>query len=223
MSLEGIKSENIKAVIFDMDGLMFDTEALNMKGWIHAGTQHGHTITEDHIRAHIGSNLPTTKKLMQEQFGPGFDFDAIRKERIDFAFNYIKAHGMPLKPGLKELLNHLKANSIKTAIATSSEERFVRYYLEHARLDHNFDVIVCGDQVKRSKPFPDIFLLAAAQLALKPENCVVLEDSYNGVLAAHQAGIRVIMIPDLLPPTPEIEKLCFKQLQNLCEVIPYIA
>lgn len=212
----------IKAVIFDMDGLMFDTETLNMEGWKFAGKLHGYDMPEDLIRAHIGANAVTTRKLMQEHFGANFDFDAVRRDRIDHAFRYIKKHGMPLKPGLQKLLAYLKEKNIKTAIGSSSEERFVRFYLEHADLDHTFDVVVCGDMVDRSKPEPDIFLLALERLGVAAEQCLVLEDSYNGIIAAHRAGIRCVMIPDLLPPTPETEKLLFRRVHSLTDVIDLI-
>ena len=212
----------IEAIIFDMDGLMFDTESLNMRGWIYAGTLHGHAITEEQIRKHIGSNLAATKKMMTEQMGPGFDFDAVRQDRIDYAFRHIEEHGTPLKKGLRELLRYLKEKGFKTAIASSSEERFVQYYLRHAKLDHEFDAVVCGNKVERSKPHPDIFLKAASDLGCSPDECLVLEDSLHGVTAASRAGMRVVMIPDLVQPTPDVEALLCSKLDNLEEVIPLL-
>ena len=212
----------ISAIIFDMDGLMFDTEALNASAWKAAGKLHGFEMTDELLRAHIGTNLETTKRLMQSHFGPGFDFDAVRGDRIAYSLRHIEENGTPLKPGLRELLAYLDEKGIKTAIASSSEERFVRFYLEHAALGHEFDVIICGDKVKRGKPEPDIFLAALTELGVEADECLVLEDSYNGITAAHRAGIRSVMIPDLLPPTPEIEKLCFRKADALTDVIPII-
>ena len=119
----------LRAVIFDMDGLMFDTEALNMRGWKAAGKRHGYEMSDELIRSHIGANVETTKRLMLEHFGDSFDFDAVRRDRIDYAFRFIEENGMPLKPGLKELLAFLEQKDLKTAVASSSEERFVRFYL----------------------------------------------------------------------------------------------
>jgi len=212
----------IKAVIFDMDGLMFDTETLNAAAWKAAGKLHGFEMTDELLKAHIGSNVETTKRLMQEHFGADFDFEAVRAGRIAYSFRHIEENGMPLKPGLRELLAFLNQNGILTALATSSGEMFVRFYLEHAALDHEFDVIVSGDKVKKGKPEPDIFLTALAGLGVEAEECLVLEDSYNGITAAHRAGIRSVMIPDLLPPTPEIEKLFFRKADVLTDVIPLI-
>jgi HAD superfamily hydrolase (TIGR01509 family) len=205
-----------------MDGLMFDTEALNMRGWIEAGKLHGFEITEAHVRKHIGANVTTTKALMLEQFGEVFDFDRIRKDRIAWVFAYIEKNGTPVKSGLRELLAFLREKGLKTALASSTEERIVRVYLEHAHLEHRFDVVVCGDMAKEGKPAPDIFLLARSKLDVPAGACLVLEDSYNGILAAHRAGIRSVMIPDLLPPTPEMEKLFFRKLDALHDVIPLI-
>lgn len=214
----------VKAVLFDMDGLMFDTEALNMKGWKAAGKLRGLDMSEELIHGHIGANIATTKRLMNEHFGEGFDFDAVRKDRIDYAFSHIEKHGTPLKKGLKELLAFLRKKGLKTAVASSSERRFVEFYLEHAALEHAFDALICGDMVAagRGKPEPDIFLLAASTLGVAPAECLVLEDSYNGILAAHRAGIRSVMIPDLLPPTPETDALCFRRVDALPDVIPIL-
>ena len=212
----------IKAVIFDMDGLMFDTESLNAIAWKAAGKLHGFEMTEELLRAHVGCSLETTKKQMQSHFGARFDFDAVRAARIAHSFRYIEENGMPLKPGLRELLTYLDKKGLKTAIGTSSGEMFVHFYLKHAVLGHEFDVIACADKVKNGKPEPDIFLAALAGLGFEADECLVLEDSYNGIIAAHRAGIRSVMIPDLLPPTPEVEKLFFRKANVLTDVIPII-
>jgi len=205
-----------------MDGLMFDTEALNAAAWKSAGKFHGFDITEDVIRHQVGLNAAATKKHMQEHFGSGFDYDAVRGTRIEQAFQHIVENGMPLKPGLREILVYLNEKGLKTAIGTSSEEMFVSFYLKHATLEHEFDVIVCANDVKYGKPAPDIFLKALADLGVEADECLVLEDSYNGITAAHRAGIRSIMVPDLLPPTPEIEKLFFRKADSLADVIQII-
>jgi HAD superfamily hydrolase (TIGR01509 family) len=222
MTPDAAPESTLKAVIFDMDGLMFDTEALNMKGWKAAGKRHGYEMPDELIHSHIGANVETTKRLMREHFGDGFDFDAVRGDRIDFAFRFIEENGTPLKPGLKELLAFLERRGLKTAVASSSEERFVRFYLEHAKLGHEFDVLVSGDMVKKSKPEPDIFLAALSRLGTAAGETLVLEDSYNGIRAAHRAGIRSIMVPDLLPATPEMEALFFRKADDLFGVIPLI-
>lgn len=212
----------IAAVIFDMDGLMFDTEALNMRGWVEAGRRHGYEMTKEVVYGHIGANLATTRRLMTEHFGSGFDFDTVRADRVAWTFAHIERNGMPEKPGLRTLLAWLRASGLKTAIATSSERRFVDFYMAHTDLGHPFGAIVTGDRVARSKPEPDIFLKAAEELGADPADCVVLEDSYNGIRAAHAAGMRPIMVPDLLPPTPEVEALLYRRADSLDAVIPIL-
>ena len=212
----------IAAVIFDMDGLMFDTETLNMAAWIEAARRHGWTMTEEQVRVHIGADRATTRRLMEKRFGPDFDFDTIRADRVKIAFERIEREGVPLKPGLRELLSWLRSHGVRTAVGTSSDRSFVDFYMARADLDHPFDAIVTGDQVERGKPAPDIFLRAAEALDADPADCVVLEDSYNGVRAARAAGMLPIMVPDLLPPTPEIEPLLFRKADSLRGVIPIL-
>lgn len=232
------KLKNIKAVIFDMDGLMFDTENLNRKGWYAAAEKFGYEMTDEIIFSHIGTDLDTTRRLMTEHFikdHKDFNFDELRAERIAWSRDYIEKNGMPLKKGLNELLAWLKKFNFKTAIATSSGRDFVDFYLAHADIENNFDAIITwrngmkGEleeplsgklkQPLRGKPAPDIFLAAAEALNEKPENCLVLEDSYNGIKAAHAANMTAVMIPDLLPPTPEIIKLAYCVLDDLTQVI----
>lgn len=213
----------IAAVIFDMDGLMFDTEALNLRGWVAAAKKHGFEISESVIHRHIGANLTATRRIMEEQMGPSFDFDAVRADRVAYSFGEIEKHGMPEKPGLRELLKWLREQGIPTALATSSERRFVEFYMAHSNLGHPFNATVTGEQITRGKPEPDIFLKAAELLGVRPEGCVVLEDSYHGIKAAHAAGMRPIMVPDLLPPTPEIEPLLYRKADTLADVIPVLA
>ncbi|MDR1731720.1 MAG: HAD family phosphatase [Synergistaceae bacterium] len=221
-----IKRVPVEAVLFDMDGLMFDTEALNMRAWIEAGELHGFTITEEQIQKHIGLDVPNTKKVMQKQLGSSFDFDRVRKDRVAWALSCIEKNGTPVKEGLRELLAFLKEKKIKRAVASSTEENIVVFYVKNAGLiptpGADFDVFVCGDRVKSGKPAPDIFLLAAGELGVPPEKCLVLEDSYNGIRAARSAGMRSVMIPDLLPSTPDMEKLFFRKCGTLLEVIPLI-
>ena len=220
--MQNLKLKDIKAVIFDMDGLMFDTENLNRKGWYAAAEKRGYAMTDEIIFSHIGADLDTTRRLMTEHFiktHKDFNFDELRADRIAWTRDYIIRNGMPLKKGLNELLNWLDANNFKIAIATSSAMEFVEFYLAHADIKYKFQHIITWRAGMKGKPAPDIFLAAAKELNLKPEACLVLEDSYNGIKAAHAAGMQSIMIPDLLPPTPEILKLASCVLQDLTQVI----
>ncbi len=208
----------VKAVIFDMDGLMFDTEALNIKGWIDSGTKHGYVMTKEIVKRHIGTNLDMTRRIMLEHFGADFEFDIVRAGRISYSNAHIKEHGTPLKAGLIALLAWLREKKIKTAVATSSERSIFDFYMANTDLNHNFDAVITGDMVKKSKPEPDIFLKAASELGVQPETCMVLEDSYHGIKAAYAAKMMPVMIPDILPPTPEVSALLFAKAESLKDV-----
>lgn len=129
---------------------------------------------------------------------------------------------VPVKPGLHELLDFLRARKIKIAVATSSNRDTTLHLLTSAKVKDYFDAILCGDEIVKSKPDPEIFLKAAEKLQCLPSHCIVLEDSSNGVLAAHHAGMKVIMIPDLVEPTPETLCYVFKQMYTLSEVKNYL-
>ena len=214
--------ELLTAVIFDMDGLMFDTEALNMKAWAAAGAKHGFDITEDVMHEYIGLHLDGTRQRMTERFGAGFDFDAVRGDRIAWSAAWIEEHGLPLKPGLRELLSWLIQHDIPRAMATSSDQRVAGFYLSHTDVKGLFNVILTGDRIKHGKPAPDIFLTAAEALGAEPAGCVVLEDSYNGIRAAHAAGMMPVMVPDLLPPPPDILPLTYRVVKSLADVPPLL-
>ncbi|MCR5347595.1 MAG: HAD family phosphatase [Fretibacterium sp.] len=210
-------------VIFDMDGLMFDTEALNFKAWTVVGRKHGYEITEEDVRPQIGVAVPTARRLMKERFGPDFDYDAVRSDRIAWSFAWIEEHGTPEKPGLRELLTWLNREGIRKAVATSSGRETVDFYFDHdPGLAPFFDAVITWQPGMQGKPAPDIFFAAARSLDAEPERCVVLEDSYNGIRAAHAAGMIPIMVPDRLPPTPEILSLTRGKAEGLTEVIPIL-
>ena len=207
--------------IFDMDGLMFDTERLNLEGWRRAAAARGHVMTREMYCVHIGASRETTQRRMAEQFGPTFDFDAARADRLAWTRAQIEEHGTPLEPGLNELLSWLTEHGISTAIATSSDRDAVEFYLAHAPgLTHRFDAIATWEPGMEGKPAPDVFLKAAEMLGLPPVACVVLEDSHNGIRAAHAAGMRSIMVPDLLPATPDIAALATWVVPTLADAVP---
>ena len=205
-----------------MDGLMFDTEALNARGWHEAGARHGFDITVEDLNPCVGVDLPTSCRLLTERFGEGFDYWAIREERIAWCFGWIEEHGVPEKPGLRELLSWLDGTDLKRAVATASPRRMLDFYLSHLNLPLRFDALVTCEEGMRGKPAPDLFLAAAKALDAKPEECVVLEDSHNGIRAAHAAGMVPIMVPDRLPPTPEMESLFWRKADSLSAVIPLL-
>lgn len=208
----------LSAVIFDMDGVIFDTERLCRDSWRETAAKYGIDDIDEVFPQCIGSAEWVTRELFRVRYGDNLDFDAFR---ADAAVIFNKAGengGFPKKRGVTELLTYLKERSIKAGVASSTVTKRVRAELKEAGLDVYFDVIVGGDCVKRSKPEPDIFLHCLSLLGAAKEDALIIEDSHNGVKAAANAGIRCIMVPDLLPPTDETNALAFRTLPSLVEV-----
>lgn len=222
------KTENggnimIKAVIFDMDGLMFDTERIASEGWKEAGKQLGFSIDEQQFRQMRGRTAAAGRQLFREWYGEGISYDEGRKIRTAYLEQYVREHGTPIKDGLVELFQYLKEHAIPKAIATSSPREMAVLYFERAGLEFDFDQSVCGAEITNGKPAPDVFLKAAGKLGFSPEECLVLEDSFSGVRAGYAAGCHVIMIPDLQEPDEETRKMCDAVYGTLKDVIAYLS
>lgn len=195
-----------KAVIFDMDGLMFDTEQLLCKMWKRAGKEKGYILDDTIFYESIGSNVTETEKIFKKAYGPDFPYRTLRKTRLLYTDEYMEKEGVPLKEGLISILALLREKGVKIAVATSTEKKRALKVIRWAGITGNFECIIGGDDVKKSKPAPDIFLKAAEQLGVRPGECIVLEDSTKGIYAALSAGMFPIMVPDLKKPTPDILK-----------------
>ncbi|QTL96513.1 HAD-IA family hydrolase [Iocasia frigidifontis] len=208
----------IKAVIFDMDGLMFDTENMSKKLWKKLGQKHGYNFEDSFFDQVIGLDLSATIKVFKNTFGSDFPYEEYKKEKDEMMIKEIKDSGIPVKMGLKEAIKFLKENNTLIAVASSSKRSTINFYLESADLKDKFDFIIGGDEVKCSKPSPEIFLKCYKKLNLKKEQILILEDSINGIKAANKAEIKVVLIPDLVKVPCEIEKLTFAKLTDLTEV-----
>ncbi|HWR40780.1 MAG TPA: HAD family phosphatase [Patescibacteria group bacterium] len=211
-----------QALIFDMDGLMFDTERLGIDAYSRAGAEFGYEITSDFILQCIGRSARDTEQLFRNHFGADFPYPAVRQRRLEIAEQWIRSHGVPQKDGLPELMDTLDALRLPRAVATSTERVRAEPLLKAAQIFHRFDATVCGDEVASGKPAPDIFLLAAKKLGYPPAQCLVLEDSGPGIQAAHSAGIPAILIPDIKIPPPEISRLAFAVAASLREVPDFL-
>jgi len=212
------KIGKISLIIFDMDGLMFDTERIAISAWIKAGKDFGIEIEPEIVIDTIGLNIKGTEKVFKNYFGDSFPFDEVRKLRDEYAAQQIEENGIPAKAGLYELLEYLNEKEILKAVATSTERERAEKYLFFAKIRQLFDVVVCGDEVSRGKPEPDIFLEVARKLRCKPNECIVLEDSENGLRAALKAKMFPILIPDIKRPSKEVEGLIYRELGSLSEV-----
>ena len=211
-----------KLVIFDMDGTMLDTEPISMKGWHDAAQEMGFEVSMEEFRKvfmkMIGTNAVNCKAVMHGFFGDGFDMDRGHELCLAYMDRYFAEYGVPVKPGLVALLDKLDEQSIKKCVATSTGKERATHKLTMAGLAHRFEVIVGGDCVERSKPNPDIFLKAAADCGIAPADCVVIEDSLAGTEGGFRAGMRVVHVPDLLPPSEEVRGMAWVVCSDLFEV-----
>lgn len=216
------KKDTVKAVIFDMDGLMFNTEYLAVRTWQTAASQMGYQIPDELFVACTGLNRAATKEKVLRELGEHLDYDKTEEIHHRLFQDHIEKFGVEKKQGLVYLLRFLKECQVKTAVATSTGKNSAESLLKKAEVYEFFDRFVFGDMVQKSKPEPDIFLKAAELLGVAPQDCMVLEDSYNGIKAAHAAGMKPVMIPDLLPVTEEIKPLLYKNFETLEEVVPLL-
>lgn len=207
----------IKAVIFDMDGLMFDTERLALPCTAQAARENGWQMEPEDVRAVIGCNFRSAEEHFRSVYGDGFDYAPVRARALELMREHIDREGIPLKAGLLHLLDCLCRNNIRFTVATGSNEHTARRYFERAGIAHLFGDIMSGEKVERGKPDPQIYLRAAELLGVLPAECVVLEDSIYGIESAYLAGMIPIMIPDLLVPSEAARKMAFKVVSDLRE------
>ena len=208
-------------VIFDMDGVLFDTETIALDCWGEAAGTLGLSGWRELYPACIGITQPKTHALWRETWG--MEAAEAFGQEILTAFNRKYAgRPAPQKPGAAQLIARLHALGVPMAVASSTPEQRVRQHLSEAGFLERMTAVIGGDRLQRSKPAPDIFLLAAKELGAAPERCFVIEDSFNGIRAAHAANMRPIMVPDMLQPTEEIRALCEIVLPSLTEVETYL-
>ncbi len=206
------------AVIFDLDGVIVDTEPVSRDGWRYALKKMGLELEDRMFFKLVGLTAKGMEKVFRQEYGNGFSYEQAKWLRHEYVKEHVKKNGIKIKPGVPELLDFLDNRKIKRAIATSTNREFTEHKMIRAGIRDRFETIVCGDEIENGKPEPDIFLKAAEKLAVTPEKCLVIEDSENGIRAAHAAGINVIMVPDLKGPTEEILKLVCKVYPSLYEV-----
>ena len=203
-------------VIFDMDGVLFDSESVYIEGYVKYASQYP-DIRETSLSC-VGANGIRTREIFLEKYGEDFPFDEYYRK----VKTYVQSHTIPLKPYVDDILDHLQRMGVPVALASSTREETVRRMLDGAGLTAYFTAIICGDMVSHSKPHPEIFLYAAERMGVQPASCYVIEDSYNGIRAAANAGMRPIMVPDILQPDEEIRGLAEVVLPDLREVIAYL-
>lgn len=209
-----------EAVLFDMDGLMFDTERLAKKGLYEAAAELGLVPDMDLFIGITGCSGSDVQLRLLSYCGSEERYSELMRLEEEKVALWVREGGTPLKPGLKELLSLLKKKKVRCAVVSCSHRVRVMPCMEHSGLGEAFDLIITGEEVTNGKPAPDAYLIAAAKLGVAPDECLVLEDSVNGGNAGLAAGMDVALIPDLIMPT-EAEKERFTYVKSsLFDVIP---
>ncbi len=213
---------NLRAVVMDMDGLMLDTEGMSRAGWVRTFAERGLPFREDQFRELVGLNVSDVRKRMLAWYGPDFPFELVYARKLVHVDDIIAQEGIMQKPGLPEFLAAADSLGLAKAVATSTARKRALYKLERAGLAGRFAAFACGDEISNGKPAPDIFLLAARLLGLPPAECLALEDSDPGVLAAQAAGMRVLIIPDVKPPSAEARRAAWAVLPDLFQAAEFM-
>lgn len=211
---------NVRGILFDMDGLVLDTEKLYTRFWAEASEAMGYPMNRQQALGMRSLDSAASQAWLDTCFGPGVDYEEMHRIRVERMGAYIDAHGVELKPGIRELLDYLDSRDIPRAITSSSPPDRILEHLSKHGLDTRFTKLCSGYQVPNGKPAPDIYLYGAASLGLPAEACIALEDSPAGVLSAYRAGCLPVMIPDQDQPSPETAALLYAKADSLLDIIP---
>jgi beta-phosphoglucomutase-like phosphatase (HAD superfamily) len=214
---------SVQAVVFDMDGLMLDTEPLYKAAWQRACLELGYQFDDAHYARIIGRPTADGELELVQTFGSAFPLDAFRARWPHLWQTEADAGGIAVKTGLLELLTFVEQQRLRIAVATSTEAAFAEFSLRKAGLEGRFAVIVTGDQIQRGKPAPDIYLEAARRLNTEPSQCIALEDSEAGIRSASAAGMIALMIPDLTRPSAVAREAAFRVVPSLIEARDIVA
>lgn len=203
----------IRGAVFDMDGLMFDSERLVYENWQSMMDERGYAYSLDDFKQTVGRRKNEVQRFYFGKYGDDFPYWELADEGKRRYLRQIQAEGLPVKKGLFELLDFLKEHRVKIALATSTSRATAELNLQITDTAKYFDTLVCGEDVTNGKPHPEVFLTAAERLRIPPAECAAFEDSINGILSAHAAGMVTVMVPDYLQPTPEL----LPKIDCLCE------
>ena len=194
----------VRGAVFDMDGLLIDTEKLYLKYWKQAAREYGYEMLDEHVFSIRSLARKYSIPKLKGIFGEDFPTEDIRNRRTELINQDIEKNGIQVKKGMRELLSFLHGKNIRTAVATATNRTRTMLYLEKINAVSLFDSVICGDMVENGKPQPDIYIKATECLGIEPRFCAAFEDSPNGIKSAYAAGCMAIMIPDLTQPDDEI-------------------
>ena len=214
-----MRKEDFCAVIFDMDGVLIDTERMISDCWRQIAAEEQLPDVETAIEACIGLNHADTKAYLDDKYGERFQYEAFSARSSILFKEMISREGLPLKSGVRELLQYLKEERIPIGLASSSRYETVCREMKELQLYDYFWKIIGGNMVEHSKPNPEIYSRACELMGQAPKDCIAIEDSPNGIRAASAAGMKPVMVPDLIQPTEEIEGLLFCRYNNLKELL----
>lgn len=212
------KTKEFDAVVFDMDGVIFDSERLVLQCWEKVAEKYHYSGMHEVFFPCIGTNKVKTKEILLDYYGGDFPYEEFNGEASALFQQITQRDGLPVKKGARELMEYLGRRGIPMAVASSTRLQRVTEELEQARLYDYFRVVTGGDQLKRSKPDPDIYLMTCEKMGVQPGNAYAIEDSHNGIRASYSAGMRPIMVPDMLPATDEMREKSVIILEDLLQV-----
>lgn len=213
----------IKGAVFDMDGLMFDSERLVYETWQMMMDELGFEYNLEIFKNTIGLRTDMAESYYNSLYGERFCYQPLKQRSREIFLKRVSEEGVPIKKGLVDLLEFLKSNNLKIAVATSTSAQTAHKIIRMAGVYDYFDAFVCGDDVRNGKPHPEVFLTAAERLSLPPTECVAFEDSINGIKSAHSAEMTTVMVPDYLQPTEEIIPMIDFLCDDLSQAIELIS
>lgn len=210
------------ALIFDMDGVILDSEQLVRRSWNLAAQDYGAANSDPVFLLTVGTTRKHTCDILREHYGAEFPAEEFNTSLSRIYHEIEAVEGVPVKTGARELLQWAKQTGFRVGLASSTRQPIVERELGRENLVQYFDYVLGGDRIARSKPFPDIYETACREMGVQPANAFAIEDSYNGIRAAHTAGMMPVMVPDLLPPTEEMRQLSTAVFSDLTEFHAYL-